>query len=140
MSEWTEQIVWQASTPAIWWGVALVVLGTLGGWLFLAAVSANLAIAWLIVVEGLVHMIIARHSHQASSLIWILRRARLRFTRQVHCSSAVHAVLNFRIVASLDRKRLGTGVSSETSLTRGVFDMARRKPLVFAADAVSYGI
>jgi uncharacterized membrane protein HdeD (DUF308 family) len=72
MSEWTEQIVWQASTPAIWCGVALIVLGALGGWLFLAAVSANLVIAWLIVVEGMAHMIIAQHSHQASSLIWRL--------------------------------------------------------------------
>jgi hypothetical protein len=32
-------------------------------------------------------------------------------------------------------------VSRETSLTRGVFDEeARRTPLLFAADAVSYGI
>jgi hypothetical protein len=47
----------------------------------------------------------------------------------------------FRIVASLDRKRLGTKVSTKTSWTRGVFDEeASRKPLVFAADAVSYGI
>jgi hypothetical protein len=47
----------------------------------------------------------------------------------------------FRMVASLDRKRLGTKVSRKTSWTRGVFDEeASRKPLAFAADAVSYGI
>jgi hypothetical protein len=47
----------------------------------------------------------------------------------------------FRFVASLDRKRLGTKVSRKTSWTRGVFDEeASRKPLAFAADAVSYGI
>jgi hypothetical protein len=47
----------------------------------------------------------------------------------------------FRIVASLDRKRLGTKISSQTSWARGVFDEeASRKPLAFAADAVSYGI
>ena len=46
-----------------------------------------------------------------------------------------------RVVASLDRKRLGTKVSRKTSLTRGVFDEeASRKPLAFAADAVSCGI
>jgi hypothetical protein len=51
------------------------------------------------------------------------------------------ANLNFRIVASLDRKRLGTKLPRKTSPTRGVFDEeARRKPLAFAADAVSYGI
>jgi nucleoside-diphosphate-sugar epimerase len=46
------------------------------------------------------------------------------------------------IVASLDRKRLGTKVArKKMSWTRGVFDEeARRKPLAFAADAVSYGI
>ena len=50
-------------------------------------------------------------------------------------------VTNFRIVASLDRKRLGTKVSRKTSWTRGVFDEeASRKPLAFAADALSYGI
>src|SRR6266436_965186 len=44
-------------------------------------------------------------------------------------------------VASLDRKRLGTRVPRKTRWTRGVFDKeARRKPLAFAADAVSYGI
>ena len=47
----------------------------------------------------------------------------------------------FRIVASLDRKRLGTKISRQTGWTRGVFDKeASRKPLAFAADAVSYGI
>jgi len=47
-----------------------------------------------------------------------------------------------RVVASLDRKRLGTKVArKKMSWTRGVFDEeARRKPLAFAADAVSYGI
>ena len=47
-----------------------------------------------------------------------------------------------RIVASLDRKRLGHGVLWKTkNYTRGVFDKeTRRKPLAFAADALSYGI
>jgi hypothetical protein len=55
----------------------------------------------------------------------------------VHSFSADY----FRVVASLDRKRLGTKVSRKTSWTRGVFDEeASRKPLAFAADAVNYGI
>ena len=49
---------------------------------------------------------------------------------------------NERFVASLDRKRLGQGVLWKTrAYTRGVFDKeTRRKPLAFAADALSYGI
>ena len=46
-----------------------------------------------------------------------------------HSGSTLHAS-TFRIVASLDRKRLGTTVSRKTSWTRGVFDEeASRKPL-----------
>ena len=47
-----------------------------------------------------------------------------------------------RLVASLDRKRLGADFWGGTGTSiRGVFDEeTRRKPLAFAADAVSYGI
>ena len=47
-----------------------------------------------------------------------------------------------RMVASLDRKRLGPGRGGKgEELIRGVFDKeTRRKPLAFAADAVRYGI
>ena len=47
-----------------------------------------------------------------------------------------------RMVASLDRKRLGQDTSGlEGKSTPGVFDEeASRKPLALAADAVSYGI
>jgi hypothetical protein len=46
-----------------------------------------------------------------------------------------------RIVASLDRKRLGADSWVEGISMRGVFDEeTRRKPLAFAADAVRYGI
>jgi hypothetical protein len=43
--------------------------------------------------------------------------------------------------ASLDRKRLGARTDAKcVKLIRGVFDKeTRRKPLAFAADAVSYG-
>jgi hypothetical protein len=45
-------------------------------------------------------------------------------------------------VASLDRKRLGEEVLwKEKNYIRGVFDKeTRRRPLVFAADALSYGV
>ena len=47
-----------------------------------------------------------------------------------------------RIVARLDRKRLGRDTfRTKWNAIRGVFDkQTRRKPLVFAADAVRYGI
>jgi hypothetical protein len=45
------------------------------------------------------------------------------------------------MVARLDRKRLEQEVSQRSGSMRGVFDkQTRRKPLVFAADAVRYGI
>jgi hypothetical protein len=46
------------------------------------------------------------------------------------------------MVASLDRKRLGQAVLWEVmKYSRGVFDEeTRRKPLAFAADALSYGV
>jgi hypothetical protein len=47
-----------------------------------------------------------------------------------------------RVVARLDRKRLGRDTfTTNWNSIRGVFDkQTRRKPLVFAADAVRYGI
>jgi hypothetical protein len=51
------------------------------------------------------------------------------------------AVLGW-LVARLDRKRLGQEIfTMKGNSIRGVFDkQTRRKPLVFAADAVGYGI
>jgi hypothetical protein len=56
----------------MWWSVSLIVSGVLAGSLLLAAVSANLVIAWLIVLAGMVHLIIAHHRHPAGSLTWRL--------------------------------------------------------------------
>ena len=72
ISQCSEEVVWQASTRSILWGVALIVSGMLGGSLLLAAVSVNLVIAWLIVLAGMVHLIIAYHAHRAGSLTWRL--------------------------------------------------------------------
>ena len=63
----------QASTWSIVWGLSLVVLGMLAvGSPFLAAVAVNAVIAWLIVLAGVVHVILAFHAHRAGSLVWRL--------------------------------------------------------------------
>jgi uncharacterized membrane protein HdeD (DUF308 family) len=73
MSQNASEIVRQGSTWSIVWGVSLIVLGMLAvGSPLLAAVAVNAAIAWLIVLAGVVHVIIAFHSHGAGSLIWRL--------------------------------------------------------------------
>jgi uncharacterized membrane protein HdeD (DUF308 family) len=73
MPQNASEIVRQASTWSIVWGVTLIVLGMLAvGSPLLAAEAVNAAIAWLIVLAGVVHVIIAFHSHRAGSLIWRL--------------------------------------------------------------------
>jgi uncharacterized membrane protein HdeD (DUF308 family) len=63
----------QASTWSILWGVSLIVLGMLAiGSPLLAAIAVNVVIAWLVVLAGVVHLIIAFHAHRAGSLIWRL--------------------------------------------------------------------
>src|SRR5215475_3247509 len=66
-------VVRQASTWSLVWGVSLIVLGALAlaAPLF-AAVAVNAVISWLIVVAGVVHVVIAFHSHRAGSVIWRL--------------------------------------------------------------------
>jgi len=67
------EVVRQASTWSVIWGVSLIVLGMLAvGSPFLAAVAVNAAIAWLIILAGVVHTIIAFHAHRAGSFIWRL--------------------------------------------------------------------
>lgn len=67
------EIIRQASIWSILWGVTLVLLGMLAvGSPFLAAVAVNAAVAWLIVLAGVIHLIIAFHAHRAGSLIWRL--------------------------------------------------------------------
>jgi uncharacterized membrane protein HdeD (DUF308 family) len=66
-------VVRQASTLSIVWGVLLIVLGMAAvGSPFLAAVAVNVAIAWLIVLAGAVHVILAFRAHGAGSTIWKL--------------------------------------------------------------------
>ena len=63
----------QTSTWSIVWGVSLIVFGMLAvGSPLLAAVAVNAFVAWLIVLAGVVHLILAFHAHRAGSLIWKL--------------------------------------------------------------------
>jgi uncharacterized membrane protein HdeD (DUF308 family) len=64
-------IVRQASTLSIFWGVLLIGLGMLAiAAPMVAALAVNVLIAWLIVLAGVVHLIVAFHSREAGSMIW----------------------------------------------------------------------
>src|SRR5216684_941323 len=66
-------IVRQASTLSILWGVLLIVFGMVAiGSPFLAAVAVNVVIAWLIVLAGVVHLMLAFRAHGAGNMIWKL--------------------------------------------------------------------
>jgi len=63
----------QASTWSILWGVLLIILGVAAvASPFFAAVAVNAAVAWLIILAGVVHLILAFHAHGAGSFIWKL--------------------------------------------------------------------
>lgn len=67
------EMVKHASTVSILWGVLLVVLGTMAIISpFLAAVAVNVAVAWLIVLAGIIHLVLAFRAHSAGSVIWKL--------------------------------------------------------------------
>jgi uncharacterized membrane protein HdeD (DUF308 family) len=66
-------IVRQASTLSIVWGVLLIIFGMAAiGSPFLAAVAVNVVIAWLIVLAGVAHLMLAFRAHGAGSMIWKL--------------------------------------------------------------------
>jgi uncharacterized membrane protein HdeD (DUF308 family) len=66
-------IVRQASTLSIVWGVLLTIFGMLAvASPFIAAVAVNVVIAWLIVFAGVVHLMLAFRAHGAGSMIWKL--------------------------------------------------------------------
>jgi uncharacterized membrane protein HdeD (DUF308 family) len=66
-------VVRKASTLSTVWGVALIILGMVAvGSPFLAAVAVNALIAWLIILAGVLHLIVAFHTREAGSLIWRL--------------------------------------------------------------------
>jgi uncharacterized membrane protein HdeD (DUF308 family) len=73
MTQTPADFVRQASTASILWGVLLIIFGLAAVALpFVAAVALNLAIAWLIILAGVVHLILGFRAHGAGSLIWKL--------------------------------------------------------------------
>ena len=66
-------IVRHASTWSILCGVLLIVLGMFAvASPALAAVAVNAVIAWLIVLAGVIHLVLAFYAHRAGSLLWKL--------------------------------------------------------------------
>ena len=64
-------IVRQASTLSIVWGVLLIIFGMLAvASPFFAAVAVSVVIAWLILLAGVVHLMLAFRAHGAGSMIW----------------------------------------------------------------------
>ena len=65
------EMVRHASTVSILWGVLLIVFGVVAvGTPLLAALAVNALVAWLIVLAGVVHLMLAFRVHQAGSVIW----------------------------------------------------------------------
>ena len=63
----------QASGWSILWGVLLIIFGIIAvGEPLLAAVTVNALVGWLIILAGVVHLVMAFHSHGAGSMIWKL--------------------------------------------------------------------
>jgi uncharacterized membrane protein HdeD (DUF308 family) len=67
------EVVRQASTLSILWGALLIVLGIFAlASPLIAAVAVNVVIAWLIVLAGVVHLIVAFHTREAGRFAWRL--------------------------------------------------------------------
>ena len=64
-------VVRHASTWSIIWGILLVVFGILAiGSPVLASVAVSALIAWLIILAGVVHLILAFQMHRGGSKFW----------------------------------------------------------------------
>ncbi len=67
------EMVRHAATIAILWGVLLIVFGMVAiGAPLLAAVAVATLVAWLIVLAGVVHLMVAFRVHGAGSMVWKL--------------------------------------------------------------------
>jgi uncharacterized membrane protein HdeD (DUF308 family) len=61
----------QASGWSVVWAVLLIIFGIVAiGSPFLAAMAVNALIAWLIILAGVVHLVMAFHAHGGGSAIW----------------------------------------------------------------------
>ena len=73
MAQNLSDIVRRASTLSLLWGALLICLGVLAiGSPMLAAIAVNVFVAWLIVLAGVVHLVVAFHTREAGSVIWRL--------------------------------------------------------------------
>jgi uncharacterized membrane protein HdeD (DUF308 family) len=71
MAQTPGEAVRNASTVSILWGVLLVVFGVMAVCSpFVAAVAVSVVVAWLIVLAGVVHLMLAFRVHGAGSMIW----------------------------------------------------------------------
>jgi uncharacterized membrane protein HdeD (DUF308 family) len=67
----TSDVVRQASSWSLLWGVLLIVLGVMAvGSPMIAAVAVNVVVAWLVVLAGVAHLALAFHARGAGSVIW----------------------------------------------------------------------
>jgi uncharacterized membrane protein HdeD (DUF308 family) len=63
----------QGSKWGIVWGVLLIIFGVMAiGEPFLAAIAVTTFIAWLLIVVGIVHAVLAFHAHSGTSMGWKL--------------------------------------------------------------------
>ena len=107
------EVVRHGSTLSILWGILLIVFGALAiGSPFIAAVAVSIAIAWLIILAGVVHLMLAFHAHRAGRLVWKLLVAAAYIFFGVYL--IIHPVLG---VASL------TLVLASLFLIEGVLDV-----------------
>lgn len=66
-------IVRHASTWSIVWGILLIIFGFLAiSAPMIAALAVNIVFAWLIILAGAIHVVVAFHAHRAGSVIWKL--------------------------------------------------------------------
>jgi len=66
-------IVRHASIWSIVWGILLIIFGVLAiSAPMLAALAVNVVLAWLIILAGVIHLVVAFHAHRAGSIIWKL--------------------------------------------------------------------
>jgi len=73
VAESTGSLLRQASGWSIVWGVLLILFGIVAvGEPLLAAVAVNALVGWLIILAGVVHVVMAFHSHGAGSIVWKL--------------------------------------------------------------------
>jgi len=107
------EILRHASTLSILWGVLLIIFGMFAvGSPFIAAVAVSVAIAWLIILAGVVHLMLAFHAHRAGRLVWKLLVGVAYVLFGVYLT--LHPVLG---VASL------TLVLASLFLIEGIFDV-----------------